>query len=39
MSAAFIEATNVWKRYGDNVVLERLTLKIAEGEFCSIVGA
>ena len=39
MSAAFIEATNVWKRYGDNVVLERLTLKIAEGEFCSKVGA
>ena len=39
MSAAFIEATNVWKRYGDNVVLDRLTLKIAEGEFCSIVGA
>ena len=39
MSAAFIEATNVWKRYGDNVVLERLTLKITEGEFCSIVGA
>ncbi len=39
MSAAFIEASNVWKRYGDNVVLERLTLKIAEGEFCSIVGA
>lgn len=39
MSQAFIEAKNVWKRYGDNVVLERLSLRIEAGEFCSIVGA
>lgn len=34
-----IEARNVWKRYGDNVVLERLNLRIEEGEFCAVVGA
>jgi len=34
-----IEARNVWKRYGDHVVLERLNLKIEEGEFCAVVGA
>ena len=39
MSQSFIEAKNVWKRYGGNVVLERLSLRIEEGEFCVIVGA
>ena len=34
-----IEARNVWKRYGDNVVLERLNLRIDAGEFCAVVGA
>jgi NitT/TauT family transport system ATP-binding protein len=34
-----IEVRNVWKEYGDQVVLERLNLKIEEGEFCSMVGA
>jgi NitT/TauT family transport system ATP-binding protein len=34
-----IEVRNVWKEYGDQVVLERLNLKIREGEFCSMVGA
>ncbi|MGE0861556.1 MAG: ATP-binding cassette domain-containing protein, partial [Gammaproteobacteria bacterium] len=34
-----IEARNVWKSYGDQVVLERLDLTIAEGEFCAVVGA
>jgi len=34
-----IEARNVWKQYGDNVVLERLNLRIEEGEFCAVVGA
>ncbi|MEA3127435.1 MAG: NitT/TauT family transport system ATP-binding protein, partial [Caballeronia sp.] len=34
-----IEVRNVWKKYGDQVVLERLNLSIAEGEFCSMVGA
>jgi len=39
MSAPLIEVRNVWKRYGDHVVLERLNLKIEEGEFCAVVGA
>jgi NitT/TauT family transport system ATP-binding protein len=34
-----IEVRNVWKEYGDQVVLERLNLTIGEGEFCSMVGA
>ena len=36
---AMIEVRNVWKEYGDQVVLERLNLTIGEGEFCSMVGA
>lgn len=36
---AFIEARNVWQQYGDQVVLERLNLRVAEGEFCTLVGA
>jgi NitT/TauT family transport system ATP-binding protein len=34
-----IEVRNVWKEYGEQVVLERLSLKVEEGEFCSMVGA
>lgn len=34
-----IEVRNVWKEYGDQIVLERLNLKIEKGEFCSMVGA
>ncbi|MGJ7508071.1 ABC transporter ATP-binding protein [Variovorax sp. GT1P44] len=34
-----LEVRNVWKRYGDQVVLERLNLSVKEGEFCSMVGA
>ena len=34
-----IEVRNVWKGYGDQVVLERLNLRIEAGEFCSMVGA
>ncbi|BBU31575.1 ABC transporter ATP-binding protein [Burkholderia sp. THE68] len=34
-----IEIRNLWKQYGDQVVLERLNLRIAQGEFCSMVGA
>ena len=36
---SFIEIRNVWQRYGDQVVLEQLNLRIAEGEFCTLVGA
>ncbi len=34
-----IEVRNVWKQYGEQVVLERLNLTVNEGEFCSLVGA
>lgn len=36
---AFIQVKNVWQQYGDQTVLERLNLSIAEGEFCTLVGA
>ncbi|WP_432463323.1 ABC transporter ATP-binding protein [Agarivorans sp. QJM3NY_33] len=39
MSSAIIQANNLWKEYGDNVVLERLNLQVMEGDFVSIVGA
>ncbi|GAB1620738.1 ABC transporter ATP-binding protein [Agarivorans albus] len=39
MSTPIIQAIDVWKEYGDNVVLERLNLSVEEGEFVSIVGA
>jgi len=34
-----IEANNLWKSYGDNVVLENISLKVEEGEFVTLVGA
>lgn len=36
---SFIEVRNVWQQYDDHVVLEGLNLSIAEGEFCTMVGA
>lgn len=33
-----IEIRNVWKEYGDHVVLERLNLNVKEGEFITMVG-
>jgi NitT/TauT family transport system ATP-binding protein len=36
---SFIEVRNVWQRYGEHVVLEGLNLSVAEGEFCTLVGA
>ena len=36
---SFISVKNVWQQYGDQVVLEGLNLSIAEGEFCTLVGA
>jgi len=36
---SYIDINNVWKEYDGNVVLERLNLKVEEGEFCTIVGA
>ncbi len=33
-----IEARNLWKTYGDTVVLERLNVRVEEGEFVTLVG-
>ncbi|MBN2816858.1 MAG: ABC transporter ATP-binding protein [Campylobacterales bacterium] len=35
---SLITIKNLWKEYGDNVVLEKLTLNIEKGEFCTLVG-
>lgn len=34
-----IQIDNLWKEYGDQIVLERLNLRVTDGEFCTIVGA
>ena len=34
-----IEIKQVWKEYGDNIVLEKLNLNVYPGDFVSIVGA
>ncbi len=34
-----IEARNVWKSYGENLVLENINVKVNEGEFITLVGA
>ena len=34
-----VQLRNVWKEYGDHVVLERLNLRVETGEFCTVVGA
>ncbi|KTB80876.1 ABC transporter ATP-binding protein [Pseudomonas syringae] len=36
---SFIRVRNVWQQYDDQVVLEGLNLDVAEGEFCTLVGA
>lgn len=33
-----IHADNLWKSYGDNVVLERINMRVEEGEFITLVG-
>lgn len=33
-----IQVQNVWKQYGDNVVIERLNVDVQEGEFVTLVG-
>ena len=35
---AIIEMKNLWKEYGDQVVLERLNATVREGEFVTVVG-
>ncbi|ONF43349.1 lauroyl acyltransferase [Marinobacter lutaoensis] len=36
---SFITVRNLWKNYGDQVVLENLNLSVPQGEFCTLVGA
>jgi NitT/TauT family transport system ATP-binding protein len=36
---SFLTVRNLWKEYADQVVLEKINLNIAEGEFCTLVGA
>lgn len=38
MPAPMIQAKNLWKTYGDNVVLERLNVSVNAGEFITMVG-
>jgi len=35
---AMIEAKNLWKEYGENIVLEQVNVNVEEGEFITIVG-
>jgi NitT/TauT family transport system ATP-binding protein len=34
----FIQAKNLWKKYGDNVVLERINISVKAGEFVTLLG-
>lgn len=34
-----IEVKNLWKNYGENVVLEQLNVTVAEGDFITMVGS
>ncbi|MBD1589080.1 ABC transporter ATP-binding protein [Pseudomonas typographi] len=36
---SLIDVHNLWQRYGEHTVLERVNLSVAEGEFCVLVGA
>ncbi|RCU45293.1 ABC transporter ATP-binding protein [Corallincola holothuriorum] len=36
---SYIQIKNIWKSYGDNVVLERLNKNVEQGEFVTLVGA
>lgn len=33
-----VEAKNIWKTYGDSIILENLNFSMKEGEFCTLVG-
>ena len=35
---ALLSLRNLWVEYGEKVVLERISLDIAEGSFVSIIG-
>lgn len=33
-----VEAKNIWKSYGDDIILENLNFSMKNGEFCALVG-
>lgn len=35
---SFINAKNIWKSYGDNIILENVDFAMEAGEFCALVG-
>ena len=37
-TAPLITAKNLWKKYGNNVVLERMNISVTAGEFITMVG-
>lgn len=38
LNLPMLQAKNLWKKYGDNVVLERLNISVRAGEFITMVG-
>ncbi len=36
---SFVEAQNIWVRYGDAPILERVSISVERGTLCTIVGA
>lgn len=38
LNLPMLQAKNLWKKYGDNVVLERLNISVKAGEFITMVG-
>ncbi|MGI1679807.1 MAG: ABC transporter ATP-binding protein [Cellvibrionaceae bacterium] len=39
MTTSYISINNLWKEYGDQVVLEQINCTVEEGDFITIVGA
>ncbi len=35
---SFIDAKNIWKSYGENIILENVNFSMQAGEFCTLVG-
>ena len=35
---SLVKAKNIWKTYGDNIILENLNFSMNTGEFCALVG-
>lgn len=35
---SFVKAKNIWKIYGDNIILENVNFSMKQGEFCALVG-